>query len=227
MIEEVDQRLKAWVGEVAGDAPVSFTVPDRNNVGQGVSLYLLELGTAPPARSVRRVPLQFSVCYLITVGAETPERAHQLLGELVFSALETPEFEVDLGPVPLQLWTALAIPPQPAFRVRLPVRRERPEPQIRRVHFPLVTQTVPNEVLLGRVVGPGEVPIPGALVELPALKLTTRTDARGCFRFPLVPSRAALGRLEVRAKGEVLRVGAEALSAEEGPLVIRMPLKEG
>ncbi|WP_224248375.1 carboxypeptidase regulatory-like domain-containing protein [Hyalangium gracile] len=227
MIDEVDQRLKAWVGEVVGDASVSFAVPERGTLTDGVNLYLLELGAAPPARSVRRVPLQFSVCYLITVGAESPQRAHQLLGELVFSALETPDFEVDLSPIPLELWTALALPPRPAFRVRLSVRREREEPHIRRVRFPLVTQTVPNEALLGRVVGPGDVPIPGALVELPTLKLSTRTDARGGFRFPLVPSRASIGRLEVRAKGEVLQVGAEALSSEEGQLVIRMPLKEG
>jgi hypothetical protein len=227
MIDEADQRLKAWVSEVAGDMPVSFAAPDRSVREHGVSLYLLELGSAPPARSVRRVPLQFSVCYLITVSAETPERAHKLLGELVFAALEAPDFEVDLTAIPLELWTALGVPPQPAFRVRLPVRRERAEPNVRRVRFPLVTHTVPNEVLLGRVVGPGDVPIPGALVELPSLKLSTRTDARGSFRFPLVPSIASIGRLEVRAKGEVLQVGAEALVPEEGQLVIRMPLKEG
>ncbi len=227
MIDEVDQRLKAWVGEVAGDMPVSFAAPDRSLREHGVSLYLLELGAAPPARSVRRAPLQFSVCYLITVSAETPESAHQLLGELVFAALEAPDFEVDLTSIPLELWTALEAPPQPAFRLRLPVRRARPEPHLRRVRFPLVTHTVPNEVLLGRVVGPGDVPIPGALVELPSLKLSTRTDARGGFRFPLVPSIESIGRLEVRAKGEVLQVGAEALVAEEGQLVIRMPLKEG
>ncbi|WP_224372409.1 DUF4255 domain-containing protein [Hyalangium versicolor] len=144
MIDEIDQRLKAWVGEVLGDAPVSFAVPERTTLTEGVSLYLLELGAAPPARSVRRVPLQFSVCYLITVGGESPERAHQLLGELVFSALETPDFEVDLSPIPLELWTALAVPPRPAFRVRMPVRRERAEPNVRRVRFPLVTQTVPT-----------------------------------------------------------------------------------
>ncbi len=227
MIDEVDQRLKAWVSEVVGDMPVSFAAPDRSLGEHGVSLYLLDLGSAPPARSVRRVPLQFSVCYLITVSAETPERAHHLLGELVFAALEAPDFEVDLSTIPLELWTALGVPPQPALRLRVPVRRARAEPNVRRVRFPLVTRTVPNEVLLGRVVGPGDVPIPGALVELPMLKLSTRTDARGSFRFPLVPSVESIGRLEVRAKGEVLQVGAEALVSEEGQLVIRMPLKEG
>jgi hypothetical protein len=227
MIDEIDQRLKAWVGGVSGEVPVSFSVPDRSSQKPGVSLYLLELSSAPPARSVRRVPLQFSVCYLVTVTAETPERAHHTLGELVFSALETPDFEVDLGAIPLELWTALGVPPQPAFRLRLPVRRERAEANVRRVSFPLVTRMIPNEALLGRVVGPGDVPIPGALVDLPALKLSTRTDARGCFRFPFVPSLETLGRLEVRAKGEVLQVGAEALTSEAGQLVIRMPLKEG
>jgi hypothetical protein len=227
MIEEVDQRLKAWVGEVLAETPVFLAAPERSVERQGVHLYLLELGAAPPARSVRRVPLQFSICYLITASADTPERAHQLLGALVFAALEHPDFEVELTPVPLELWTALGVVPQPAFRLRLPVRRERAEPNLRRVHFPLVTHTAPNEALLGHVVGPGDVPIPGALVELPALKLSTRTDARGSFRFPLVPPRESMGRLEVRAKGEVLHVGMEALTSEEGPLVIRMPLKEG
>lgn len=227
MIDEVDQRLKAWVSEVAGDLPVSLAAPDRSQPDPGISLYLLDLGAAPPARSVRRVPQQFSVCYLITVTADTPERAHHTLGELVFSALEMPEFEVDLGAIPVELWMALGLPPQPAFRLRLPVRRERAEPAVRRVSFPLVTHTVPNEALLGRVVGPGDVPIPGALVELPALKLSTRTDSRGCFQFPLVPPLESIGRLEVSAKGEVLHVGAEALTSEAGQLVIRMPLKEG
>lgn len=227
MIDEVDQRLKGWVGEVVGDIPIFLAAPERESRGHGVRLYLLELGAAPPARSVRRVPLQFSVCYLVTVDAETPERAHQLLGELVFAALEAPGFEVDLSAPPLELWTALGVSPQPAFRLRLPVRRERAEPNVRRVSFPLVTQSVKNEVLVGRVVGPGDVPIPGALVELPSLKLSTRTDARGGFRFPLVPSLESIGRLEVRAKGEVLQVGAEAFVPEEGQLVIRMPLKEG
>lgn len=227
MIDEVDQRLKAWVGHVLGDTPVSLEVPQRGSREPGVSLYLLELGSSLPTRTGRRVPLQFSVSYLITVGAETPERAHHLLGELVFAALESPEFEVELAPVPLELWAALGVPPQPAFRLRLPVRRERAEPGFTRVRAPLVIHTSPSEALLGCVVGPGDVPIPGAVVALPTLKLSTRTDARGYFRFPFVPALETLGGLEVRTKGEVLHVGAEALAPAERPLVIRLPLKEG
>jgi hypothetical protein len=227
MIDEVDQRLKTWVGRVLGDAPVSLDVPDRESVDRGVGLYLLELGPAPPPRTGRRPPLRVSLCYLVTTGGDSPERAHHLLGELVFAAMEEPEFEVDLAPVPVALWTALGVAPRPSFRLRVPLERERPVPAVPRVKMPLVVRAMPSMALVGRVVGPGDIPIPGALVELPSMGLSARTDAKGLFRFASVPADTPLGRLEVRAKGEVLAVRAEELPTEEGALVVRLPLKEG
>lgn len=228
MIDEVDQRLKAWVGRVLGEVPVSLNPPDRDSVDRGVGLYLLELGAAPPPRTERRPPLQLSVCYLVTAGgAGQPEQAHRQLGELAFAAMDEADFEVDLTPVPLGVWAGLGVVPRPSFRLRLPVRRERPMPAVPRVNVPLVAHAVPvQDALTGSVVGPGDVPIPGALVELPSLRLSTRTDARGVFRFPSVPPARSLGRLEVRAKGEVLALGPEALAAQGGPLIIRLSLKE-
>lgn len=230
MIDEVDQRLKSWVGRVLGDAPVSLAVPQRESVERGVGLYLLELAPAPPTRPAhasRRPPLRVSLCYLVTAGGESPERAHHLLGELVFAALEEPDFEVDLSPPPVPLWAALGMAPRPAFRLRVPLERERPVPAVPRVKEPLITRAVPAVPLLGRVVGPGDIPIPEALVELPSMGLSARTDAKGLFRFASVPSATPLGRLEVRAKGAVLAVRAEELPTEEGALVVRLPLKEG
>ena len=227
MIDEVDHRMKSWVGRVLGDAPVSLVAPDRDSVDRGVGLYLLELAPAPPPRTSRRPPLRVSLCYLVTAGGDSPERAHHLLGELVFAALEEPDFEVDLSPVPVPLWTALGVPPRPAFRVRVPLERERPMPAVPRVKEPLITRAVPSVALPGRVVGPGDIPIPGALVELPSMGLSVRTDTKGRFRFASVPADTPLGRLEVRAKGEVLAVRAEELPTEEGALLVRLPLKEG
>ncbi|MBU8895441.1 carboxypeptidase regulatory-like domain-containing protein [Corallococcus sp. H22C18031201] len=226
MIDEVDQRLKAWVGRIALDAPVHLGVPDREALERGVCLYLLELAPAPAARTGRRAPLQFSVCYLVTAGAASPEAAHRLLGELVFAAMQESEFEVDLAPVAAAVWAGLRVPPRPGFRLRIPVRKERQETAPRRAGFPVVVASAPDETFQGRVVGPGDEPIPGALVELPTLRLSTRTDARGCFRFPQVPPAAALGRLEVRARGELLAVGEEALATGTQPLLIRVPMKE-
>ena len=227
MIDEVDQRLKSWVGRVLGDAPVSLSVPERDSVDRLVGLYLLELYASAAAPHVAPASAPGVALLPRHHGGDSPERAHHLLGELVFAAMEEPGFEVDLTPVPVALWTALGVPPRPAFRLRVPLERERPLPAIPRVRVPLITRTVPGTVLLGRVVGPGDIPIPDAQVELPSMGLNARTDAKGRFRIASVPADMPLGRLEVRAKGAVLAVRAEELPTEEGALLVRLPLKEG
>ncbi|RYZ39293.1 MAG: carboxypeptidase regulatory-like domain-containing protein [Myxococcaceae bacterium] len=224
MIDEVDQRMKAWVGRIATEAPVYLGVPDRDSLERGVCLYLLELGPAPLSKDGKRGLLQFTVCYLVTVGADTPERAHRLLGDLVFAAMSDKEIEVDLSPVPAALWAGLRSVPRPAFRLRVQVRKEQPLAEVRCLS--LVGNAPPSGGLLGRVVGPGDVPIRGAWVALPSLQLSTRTDAQGHFQFPRVSPAKALGRLEVRAEGELLALDSEVLSTGTTPLIIRMPVKE-
>ncbi|WP_223638261.1 carboxypeptidase-like regulatory domain-containing protein [Corallococcus sp. EGB] len=224
MIDEVDLRMKAWVGRIATDAPVHLGVPDRESLERGVCLYLLELGPAPLSRAGKRGALQFTVCYLVTVGAETPERAHRLLGDLLFAAMSDKELEVDLSPVPVALWAGLRAVPRPAFRLRVPVRKEQPLAEVRCLS--LVDGASPPAPLLGRVVGPGDEPIRGAWVALPALQLSTRTDAQGHFHFPRLPQGESLGRLEVRAEGELVSMESEALATGTSPLIIRMPVKE-
>lgn len=224
MIDEVDLRMKSWVGRIATDAPVHLGVPDREALDRGVCLYLLELGPAPLTRAGKRGGLQFTVCYLVTVGAETPERAHRLLGDLLFAAMSDKELEVDLSPVPAALWAGLRSVPRPAFRLRVQVRKEQPLAEVRCLS--LVGGASAPTPLLGRVVGPGDVPIPDAWVALPSLQLSTRTDAQGHFHFPRLPQGGSLGRLEVRAEGELLSVGSEVLATGTSPLIIRMPVKE-
>ncbi|NBD14234.1 carboxypeptidase-like regulatory domain-containing protein [Corallococcus silvisoli] len=225
MIDEVDLRMKAWVGRIATETPVYLGVPDRESLDRGVCLYLLELGPAPPTRAGKRGALGFTVCYLVTVGAETPERAHRLLGDLVFAAMSDKELEVDLSPVPAALWAGLRSVPRPSFRLRVQVRKEQPLAGVRCLS--LVDAPEGTAPLLGQVVGPGNEPIGGAWVALPALRLSTRTDAQGHFRFASLPPVESLGSLEVRAEGEVLSVASEVLATEPAPLVIRMPVKEG
>ncbi|RKG61288.1 carboxypeptidase regulatory-like domain-containing protein [Corallococcus sp. CA054B] len=224
MIDEVDLRMRAWVGRIATDAPVHLGVPDREALDRGVCLYLLELGPAPLTRAGKRGALQFTVCYLVTVGAETPERAHRLLGDLVFAAMSDKELEVDLSPVPAALWAGLRSVPRPAFRLRVQVRKERPLAEVRCLS--LVDAVSEQAPLLGRVVGPGDVPIRDAWVALPSLRLSTRTDAEGHFHFPRPPPGESLGLLEVRAEGGLLSVASEGLATGTSPLVIRVPVKE-
>src|SRR5262249_32982745 len=145
-----------------------------------------------------------------------PEEAHRLLGQLVFAAMENPEFEIDLTPVSVTVWNAFGVAPQPAFMLSVPVQKERPEPKPGFVRQPLLVKTSPMTTLYGVVLGPGEIPIAGARVEMRALHLSTQTDRKGRFCLAAVPSEPARKELEVKAKGRKLSVTAEENHPEDG-----------
>lgn len=224
MIDEIDKKLQEWVGSVLEDAPVSFEAPRKQREGAGVNLYLLELSDAPPPRGRYRTPLQVNLRYLVTAWATDPQQEHRLLGELVFAAYEREGMEVDFK-VPHGLWTALDLPPRPAFILEMPLRRERPEPHAPRVRQPLVTQMAPSIALTGQVLGPGDLPIAGALVELPGHDLRTEADPDGRFRFPRVLADTRPRIIRVRAKGEVRSFTVSPTALGE-PLTIRFPLED-
>lgn len=220
MIEEVDQRLKDWAGTVIKDTPVSLAAPSASDTGRGVGLYLMDLAHAPPPRTVKRPPLRISLRYLVTTWAEQPEEAHGLLGQLVFAAMDSAEFEVDLDLVPVSVWRAFGVAPRPSFVLRVPLQRERPEPEVKLVRGPLEVETSPVQSLQGVVLGPQEVPLVGARVELPALRLSTRTDSKGRFHFSTVPAGPSAKLLRITAKGRELSVKTEGDAGRE-PMVIQ------
>src|SRR5208283_5349055 len=120
--------------------------------------------------------------------ADQPEEAHRLLGEIVFAAMDDPEFEVDLSPLPVNVWRAFGVPPQPSFILKVPVGKEKPKPKVGIVRQPLVVKWASLTSLHGIVLGPGDVALSGARVEFPGLDLVTHTDSNGRFRFSTVPS---------------------------------------
>ena len=75
MIEDVDQRLKDWVGTVLTDTAVSLSAPIDQGAEPLVGLYLLDMHPSPPAKGPRRRPLQILLRYLVTTSAEHPEEA--------------------------------------------------------------------------------------------------------------------------------------------------------
>ncbi len=230
MIDDTDKHLKDWVTSVLGATEVSLTPPAPAPTGQGVSLYLMALAPAPPARSTRRAPLQVMLRYLVTTWAEDPEAAHRLLSELVFAALGDPEFEVDLDPLPASTWEAFGTAIRPAFVLNIPLRVEQPEPPYKPVLVPLVVHSAPLLSLVGVVLGPHDTPLAGARVELPSQSLAVYTDRNGRFRFGAVPGEPRTKQLIVRARGRVESV-AVAMPPNEGePVVIHIDLfdlKEG
>jgi hypothetical protein len=226
MAEEFDERLRSWVSSEVPGAEVSLAGPKSQRSGRGVGLYLLELMQSPPPSTSKRPPLQLVLRYLITAWSDKPEDAHEMLVGLMFAAMENRDFQVELEPIPLTVWTAFGVPPQPSFVLRVPLRQERPEPQTKLVRE-LKIQSSPIVSFHGLLLGPGDVPLSDCRVEMPALRLSTSTDYKGRFYFPSVPT-AGSKQLLVKAKGFELPVRSELnYTDSRAPLVIHFsPLEE-
>ncbi len=220
MFEQMDGRLKDWVTQVLGPTEISLDAPGNAQQGKGVSLYLFELSNAFPAAGNLLPPLKLELHYLVTAWAETVEDAHNLLGRLAFAALTNASFEVDMGPLPAQAWLAFAIPPRPAFILRVPLTIERPEPETKLVTQPLVVQDSPLVELAGQVVGRYDIPVASARVEIPFLNLATYTNRKGYFDFPAVPAQPLTQHLRIVSKGWSLELDVVRPSLAHEPLVI-------
>ena len=221
MIDQMDRRLREWAESVVEGVSFSLAPPASPQTGRGVSFYLLELVENAPARTTTPTPLQLSLRYLISSWAETPEEAHRLLGEIAFAAMENTEFAVELQPLNPAAWAALGVAPRPSFFLRVPLRKDRPQPSVKRVRAPLVVHVAPVISVYGVVLGPDDLPIMGAAVTIPSLNASTRTDTQGRFSFQSVPGGTATGELHVRARGREMRITVEEGTSKETPLVIR------
>jgi hypothetical protein len=225
MIDEIDSKLAAWVGKITEHVAVSMASPGAAESGPEVRLYLMELLHSPTPRGTRRPTLLMTLRYLVTTHAPEPQAAHKLLGALVVAALQNTEFEVEQEPLPSSLWTALNIAPRPAFVLRVPFRHELPEHIAPPVRLPLVVKQLPLRSFEGRVVGPENIPIMNARVELPALDLFTNTDSKGRFHFSSVPAAPGARLLRVRAKGQEFSINTEQAATDKEPLVIQLQLE--
>lgn len=223
-MDEIDQLLKDWILSVCGEVQVAFTSPRREEEGEGVGLYLMELVNAPPGMGAGRPPLRITLRYLVTTWAGQPVKAHRRLGQLMFAAMENKECEVELEPPSAAVWQAFGVPPRPAFVMRVPLARQRIERRAPLVRKRLTIHPSPMRPLHGQVLGPGDVGIMGAEVTLPALNLAARTDYKGRFRFSAVPTKPPVTRLRVTARGREVPVAVnpEGAFTSESPLIIHV-----
>jgi len=224
MIEALDAQLAAWVGDRLKGVPVTFDPPSDGRTGEGVSLYLMELTPHADERVERNRTLRASLRYLITSWSDKPERAHELLGTLLLAALREPEFELDPVPIGVDAWTAFRIGPRPSFVMRVPLRQDLESPAVKLVRKPLDMRASGVSVLDGTVLGPDDVPLASASVELPALQLVTTTDWKGRFRFPSVPADPPPKELLVKARGKEQRVPIKSIGT---PVLIHFGPLEG
>ena len=222
LTEDVDQRLKDWVGTVLTAASVSLSPPVDQGTEPLVSLYLLDLHPSPPTKGARRRPLQILLRYLVTTSAQQPEEAHSMLWTLAFAAMEEPGFEVDLEPLSPSLWTAFGSLPRPSFMLRLPLRFARRQEDVKVIQAHIEMQHSPMVGMGGVLMGPNDMPIANARVELTAHHLTTQTDTRGRFRFAAVPAEPAVKRFRIQARGRDFAVEAECKAGGQEPLIIHI-----
>jgi hypothetical protein len=220
MADPVDRPITDWATSVHPGLTCTLAPPAATNAGRGISLYLLDVLHTPSHVTAKPSPLQLTLRYLVTAWAETPEDAHRLLADLAFSALGSAEFQVEMEPLPVALWTAFGVPPAPAFVVRVPLQQARVETPQKLVRQKLQISTTTMVQFHGVVLGPDDTPIPGSRVDIPAMALSASADYRGRFLFSAVPSLGAK-TLRVRAKGRELAIRCEgSFPDERDPFVI-------
>lgn len=227
MIEQVDQHLSEWIGSVlSGDVEISLLPPTGKGDKKAVGLYLKDILPSAPTRGARRPPLQVLLRYLITASAKNQFEAHQMIGQLLFAAMEHPEYEVELGPVPAEVWTAFGTIPMPAFMLCFPLRMERPEETVRLIRSPIEVHQSPLASMEGTILGPEGTPLTNARVELPTHNLVTRTDIKGRFVFQAVPTEPAQKRMRILARGRELSREVDYMKIKQEPLIIHFDVLE-
>lgn len=183
----------------------------------------------PPRGGRKKLPLQLVLHYLVTTHGPDLAQAHRLLWDLTVSSVarsQTDGWTVDFTPLPDSVWAAFAVPPQPSLGLGIPVRHEWDQPEIPIVSEPVQVESSPITTLIGKVVGPGDVPIANARLELPSLGLTTVTNAEGQFRFVSVPGGKNYPReIIVTAKGQRQTIKL-AMDAKGEPVHLELELVE-
>ena len=110
--------------------------------------------------------------------------------------------------------------------LRVPMLQERKLPVTKLIRETMILRDSPLVSLQGMVVGPENIPIVGARVELPGFQRTTYTDHKGLFLFSAIPADPARKRLRVKAKGREVAVLAEHGAHMPDPLVIHVDIAE-
>ena len=190
MIEQIDDELVLWVKQALGDGVTPTLDPPTDSGSQSIHLYLLEVVNNPFPRSGANAPYQPTLRYLVTTYAQDPREAHRLLTDLLYAAMQSPQYEVDLEPISHELWAAFHIAPRPAFilRAQLPHKEKcHPTKRVRQPE-PDMDSSTPILPMYGLVLGPGEIPLMNARVELPNLFRSATTDHRGRFTLAGVPA---------------------------------------
>lgn len=228
LIDQIDNELIGWAQSHDADAVLS--PPMEASDRRVICMHLLRLLNEPtPRTTTRELKLQLVSQYLVTTSGPDPADSHRLLWEVIVSAVARSRVDgwrISFDPLSDAVWTSFQLPPQPCFVIGIPVSHEWDQPDLPQVMQPPELESSPCVSLKGIVVGPERVPIAGARVEVPSLKLATVTDSAGRYSFSSIPSGQHYPtELIVRAKRHEQTVKMN--SGQRGkPLIIELKLKK-
>lgn len=227
MIDQIDEELLQWIKNTLGEEVTPTLSVPTNSGSLSVNLYLLEVVDDPLGRSGSRPPFQPALRYLVTTNADNPKEAHRLLSDLLYAALQSPEYEVELEPIPGNLWTAFQIAPRPAFILRASLPYERQGQPVKLVRQPEPTMdSAPVVPLFGLLLGPGGIPLMNARIELPNLFVSAMTDRKGRFTLAGVPAAPRKKTLLIKAKRQEKTEVVQQTGTPDEPVVIHFDLFE-
>lgn len=227
MIDEVDAEVVSWIQSVVGDVSVLLEPPARlaDASAAVVSVYLTEIVRDPAPRDVRQTPARLGLRYLVSVSDKSVARAHALLGQLLLAAVEDESQQVVLDTLSPAYWAAFGVEPRPAFMLQRPLA-----PVKQREVVPIATgvlaRTALLQPLLGQVLGPRDLPMAGARIEISGTGQVARADHHGRFRIMYAPVQGATTTLKVRAKGREQLVQLDPSRTDASPLLVRLQIAD-
>ena len=205
--------------------PARLGLPPDEAGDRGDELHVWPLALVPdPVTAPGPDVLRLRVHYLIT--SDGSPAALALIDRALLVATADEHLGLVPDPLPAQAWAALRVRPRVAVVVEVPVHVRRPSERVVRVRGPLRVDGVPLGTLRGRVVGPGAIPVPGAVVRMPDIGVTARTDRDGAFALDGVPA-AGQVRLLVSARGAQRWVDVPAHSPDPHTLTLEFDTEAG
>jgi hypothetical protein len=217
--DDVTRELVDWVkGRCPGVPATALGLADAAPQ-DGIGVRLIHVSPRMEPRARDRLIRTLALDYLISVRAGDPLAEHRLVANLAFAIMDVSDYELVTGQSAAQAYAAAGLPPAAGLVVRGHASRVDDIAQAPLVREPAITRVAPLGFVDGIVLGPGDVPVPGAVVILGDGDRSAVTGPDGRFRFASAAD--APVRVAARAHG---RTNATAATAGE-PAVIKLPLE--
>ena len=199
--------------------PARYGLPGADGHAEGLRVWPLALlpeHTGVPGTDLLRLRVRF------LVAGDGSADSLEVLDRALVLVAGASHIVLVPDPLPVETWSALGVRPSVAAVLDVPVRVPRPVVPQPRVTGPLRVADAPMTTLRGRVLAPGDIPVPEIEVRVVALNLSTRTGGDGSFVLAGLP---AVGRVRLEIAGKGLRLSTEVDPGGTEPLVLRCQLE--